>query len=242
MEQRTCRGLSANTLKLIAVAAMTLDHYAWAFVPTASLAGQLMHVAGRLTAPIMCFFVAEGYAHTRDVRRYALRLGVFALLSHLPYTFYSTGRLAFFYETGVIFTLFLGLAAILVADSALPRWAKALLLAAIFLASTVGDWSCYAVAWVLVFHLFRGDPRRRALGFCFVALVAAVTLAIDMGSGGIWWQGLCQFGTLLAYPLLTLYNGERGRLRLKWFFYIYYPVHLVLLALLRQYLWYGYLW
>ena len=68
------RGLSAHTLKIIAIIAMTIDHIAWAFVDACSAAGILMHLVGRLTAPIMCFFIAEGYAHTRNANRYALRL------------------------------------------------------------------------------------------------------------------------------------------------------------------------
>ncbi|MEA4912278.1 MAG: TraX family protein [Oscillospiraceae bacterium] len=235
-------GLTANALKLIAVAAMTLDHAAWAFVPTASLGGQLLHFIGRLTAPVMCFFVAEGYAHTRDVRRYALRLALFAALSHLPFTFFSTDGFSFISETGVVFTLLLGLLAILVWESSFSSAAKGVLITGIFVLSLAGDWSYFAVAWVLLFHIFRDDPRRRAIGFFTVALTASLSLALSAASRGVWWQGLFQFGVLAAYPLLRLYNGQRGRWNGRWFFYIYYPLHLVLLALLRRYLWYGYLW
>ena len=73
--------LNRNQLKYLVALAMLIDHAAWAFVPTASPAGQLMHLFGRLTGPTMAFFLAEGYLHTRDVKQYALRLGLFALLS-----------------------------------------------------------------------------------------------------------------------------------------------------------------
>lgn len=59
--QKRKPGITSDLLKLIAIIAMTVDHIAWAFVPFGSIAGQLMHVIGRLTAPIMCFMVAEGY-------------------------------------------------------------------------------------------------------------------------------------------------------------------------------------
>lgn len=127
--ERLCekRPLSANALKYIAVIAMVIDHIGWAWVPTASVLGQLMHLIGRFTAPIMCFFIAEGYYHTRDVNKYLTRLFVFALISHFPFAFAEgvqskpiwteNGSIHFNEElflssTGVIFTLFLGLMAL----------------------------------------------------------------------------------------------------------------------------------
>ena len=56
---------------------MLIDHIAWAFVPTASLLGQVMHVIGRLTGPTMAYMLAEGYHYTRNVKKYAMRLGIF---------------------------------------------------------------------------------------------------------------------------------------------------------------------
>lgn len=91
------RGLSANTLKYIAIAAMLIDHIAWCFVDTYSVLGQIMHVIGRLTAPIMCYFIAEGYYYTRNVKKYLLRLGLFALISWAPFTFMEFGTFPVYY-------------------------------------------------------------------------------------------------------------------------------------------------
>lgn len=76
-----CISLNRNQLKYIVIIAMLIDHIAWAFVPTASLLGQIMHFIGRLTAPTMAFFVAEGYHYTRNFKKYALRMAVFAAVS-----------------------------------------------------------------------------------------------------------------------------------------------------------------
>ena len=84
--------LNRNQLKYLVTLAMLIDHIAWAFVPTLSLPGQLMHFIGRLTGPTMAFFLAEGYIHTRDVKRYALRLLLFSLLSWPPFSFFETGH------------------------------------------------------------------------------------------------------------------------------------------------------
>ena len=75
------KGLNRNQLKYLAVVTMLADHVAWAFLPTWSVAGQLMHTVGRFTAPAMLFFLAEGYVHTGNLRRYASRMLLFALLS-----------------------------------------------------------------------------------------------------------------------------------------------------------------
>lgn len=80
-------GLSSDQLKLIAIAAMTLDHLTWTVFPGYSTEWFviLFHIIGRLTAPIMWFFIAEGYHYTHDVRRYAARLFLLAAVSHFAY-------------------------------------------------------------------------------------------------------------------------------------------------------------
>ena len=113
------KGLTSDILKLIAVIAMVIDHIAWAFIPFNSIAGQIMHVIGRLTAPIMCFMIAEGYYKTHNVKKYAQRLGIFALISHIPYTYFHTGKFEIISTTSVIFPLFMGLIALIVRDN--PR-------------------------------------------------------------------------------------------------------------------------
>lgn len=78
--------LNRNQLKYLVIAAMLIDHIAWAFVPTASLLGQVMHIIGRLTGPTMAYMLAEGYHYTRNVKKYAMRLGIFAVISWLPFS------------------------------------------------------------------------------------------------------------------------------------------------------------
>ena len=77
--------LNSNALKYIAIIAMLIDHIAWAFVPFSSALGQIMHLIGRFTAPIMCYFISEGYFHTKDVKKYIFRIGIFAIISQLPF-------------------------------------------------------------------------------------------------------------------------------------------------------------
>ena len=73
--------LNANTIKLIAILAMTVDHIAWLLFPgyPKEALPVVMHIIGRLTCPIMCFFIAEGYHYTKDVNKYTFRLFLFLI-------------------------------------------------------------------------------------------------------------------------------------------------------------------
>ena len=109
MEKR----LNSNHLKIIAIVAMTIDHIAdllYPFFPAEPLP-IAMHIIGRLTAPIMWFFIAEGYHYTRDVKKYLLRLGIFAIISHFAYCFafgldFVPFRSGVFNQTSVMYPLF----------------------------------------------------------------------------------------------------------------------------------------
>ena len=102
--------LNRNELKYLVIIAMLIDHIAWAFVPTASLLGQIMHIIGRLTGPTMAYMLADGYYYTRSVEKYACRLGIFALLSWIPFSYFELGYIGL--QFGVIYTLLLSLLAI----------------------------------------------------------------------------------------------------------------------------------
>ena len=114
------RGFSAQQLKIIAITAMTIDHLLWVIFPGYGKAWWLvaLHVIGRLTAPIMCFFISEGYHYTRNIKRYLLRLFVFAIAGHFAYNFafgipyipFSGGEVL--NQTSVMWALFLGAAAL----------------------------------------------------------------------------------------------------------------------------------
>ena len=228
-------GLTADSIKWIAIAAMLIDHIAWGFVPTGSAPGQIMHVVGRITAPTMCFFLAEGYAHTRSFRKYAARLGAFALISHVPFVLFETGDPLRLFPLNVIYTLFLSLLAIRAVDRIGNALLRAAAVAGLCVLSLPADWMFFDILFALAFWLYRGDFRRQARAFSLLAagMVLAGTLS-EVSSGGPVYGQLFQAGVLLCLPILSLYNGERGGGRhSKWAFYVFYPAHLLVLGLLR---------
>lgn len=235
--------LNRSQLKYIVIIAMLVDHIAWAFVPTGSPLGQIMHLIGRLTAPTMAFFIAEGYHYTRDFKKYALRLAIFALLSWVPFVFFETGKLPILFADGrihidlanqsVIYTLFLGLTAIRLWDAQKPpKWLKIAGIIGICVISVIGDWMFMAVLWCLFFHIYRDDPRKKWTAFCIIGAFSASVMFLATP----WYSQLFQLGVFLAPLLIGLgYNGEPGKKSgfNKWFFYIFYPAHMVIIGLIK---------
>ena len=235
--------LSANVLKIIAAAAMLIDHIAWCFADTYSVPGQIMHIIGRMTAPIMCYFIAEGFHYTKSRGKYLLRLGIFAVISWFPFIFmeYGTfpiyfvnGKIGVIYYQSVIFTLFLGLLSLVVIHSEkLNIPLKVIIMIVILPLSFLGDWFVFAVLWIIVFDMFRGNFLNQALGFTAVSILLMFYLWFVLSQPVT--ESLFQLGVLLSLIPLYFYNGERGRGGRfgKWFFYIFYPAHMLILGIIN---------
>ena len=231
------KGLTGNALKLIAIAAMTLDHVLWILYSGYRYMPWLLalHAIGRITAPIMWFFIAEGYTHTRNFKKYALRLLAFAFVSHFAYCFaFGISFLPFvksvFNQTSVIWSLFWGLITIRLYDSNRKEWQKLLLLIPILVISFPSDWSCIAVMAILYLWAKRASFVQRMIWMMVWSAVYALVYFFFIDKV----YGVLQLCTALSIPLLRLYNGQRGRWKgMKWLFYIYYPAHLALIGVLR---------
>lgn len=242
--------LNANQLKLIAIIAMTVDHVAWAMFdgyPTALLP-LVMHIIGRLTCPIMCYFIAEGYHYTRNINKYTLRLFIFALISHFAYIFASNdfvdfrSFIPFYYgsflnQTSVMWSLAWGLVMLRIADSKRIKLInKVLLVILICIITLPSDWSCIAALCIMAIGTNRGDFRKQMSWMIFyVALYSLVYFfAIDKV------YGVLQMGVVLSIPVIAMYNGSRGKNQkfnkfMKWFFYIFYPAHLFVIGLINYF-------
>lgn len=242
--------LNSNQLKLIAIIAMTVDHIAWAMFdgyPTALLP-LVMHIIGRLTCPIMCYFIAEGYHYTKNINKYTFRLFAFAFVSHFAYIFASNdfvdfkSFIPFYYgnflnQTSVMWSLAWGLVMLRIADSKrIKSIYKVLLVILICIITLPSDWSCIAALCIMAIGTNRGDFRKQMSWMIFyVALYSLVYFfAIDKA------YGILQMGVVLSIPVIAMYNGERGKNPkinkfMKWFFYIFYPLHLFVIGLINYF-------
>lgn len=241
--------LNSNALKFIAIFAMTLDHIAWAVFPgypTEALP-VILHIIGRITCPIMCFFIAEGFYYTKDIKKYTARLFVFAVISHFAYIFASNSFvdwksfIPFYYgeilnQTSVMWPLAWGLVMLRIEKSQKIKnvWLKMLLVLLICIVSFPSDWSCIASLCVLAIGSNRDNFKKQMIWMTgFVAIYSIVYLfSFDLV------YGVIQMGVVLSVPLLMMYNGERGKNPkvnkiMKWFFYVYYPLHLLIIGVIK---------
>lgn len=232
-------GLNRNALKLIAIAAMTIDHLTWILIPGYDLRWWVLalHALGRITAPIMWFFLSEGFHYTHDRKKYALRLLILAIISHFAYNFcFGIPFLPFangnpFDQTGVIWALFLGLCALWMFDAQpIPKWAQTVAFLGILVLAFPANWSCIAVMAVCVIHDNRGNFKKQMamMVLCVGWYAAVYCIFLNVP------YGLLQMAVVLSIPLLARYNGEKGKSKaVGRLFYWYYPAHLAILGVLR---------
>lgn len=231
------RGISGSTLKLIAIVSMFIDHvgavivermllqkYPFGLFPRSDFLTVLDNVLrsiGRIAFPIFCFLLVEGFLHTKNVAKYALRLFLFALISEIPFNLAITGKVFYKNYQNVYFTLLIGLLVMIlfrmIEEKVTFSIALRLLLyggalfAGIKLASfLMTDYDGFGVLCIMVLYIFRRNRTYQLLMGCFAFM----------------WE----VPAPLAFLPISWYSGNRG-LKMKYFFYAFYPLHLLVLYL-----------
>ncbi len=220
------RRLSGNHLKLLALISMTFDHVGL------ELLGNYLpfRVIGRLSFPIFAYMIAEGCRYTRSRKKYFLGIFLLGLLCQAAY-FFAEGSL---YQ-GILMTFSLSILLIYALQWAREKGGLALLAPAAGLLAA-------AVLCVIVPNLLPGTDFAVDYGFWGVLLPVLISLSdkdwgklaltalglvcVSLSMGGIQWF------SLFALIPLALYNGRRGKYRLKYLFYVYYPAHLAAIYLI----------
>lgn len=256
------KGLSSSTLKIIAIIAMLIDHIGAVLLTRIMMQRGLGEIAqmdietqfawlgangglyyftmlirltvGRIAFPIFCFLLTEGFTRTRDVRKYAIRLGLFALISEIPFDLATSGVILEFRHQNVFFTLFLGLLVMIgISKVEKQSWNKAVkvILSAVAIIAGMAvagmlrtDYDALGVLLIVALYVFRKKKSWQIVAGCVVLCIGTPLL---MGIGGLF----SEFLAVLAFIFIGLYNGERG-LKLKYVFYLFYPVHLLILQLI----------
>ena len=231
--------LNANHLKMIAIIAMTIDHIADLIYPGFPVNSVciFLHIIGRLTAPIMWFFICEGYYYTHNIKKYILRLFLFSVISHFAYCFafginiipFSSG---IFNQTSVMYPLFISVLVMWLQDTEfkINDFLKHIIIFILVWSAFPADFSCIAVLAIMGMYKNRGNLEKQMLSMMlWVTLYALISFFFVNKV-----YGILQLFVILIYPLLKQYSGERGNARWgKWLFYIYYPAHLVIIGILR---------
>ncbi len=220
-------GLTNNQLKLIAMLSMTVDHIGYILFPRI----MWFRIVGRLAFPIFAYMVAEGCNHTRNLRRYLGSMALIAAICQVV-AFLVVGSI----EQCILVTFTLAIGLIILAKNAKEKgnlFAWIYLMGGVVAAFAITEILPQVVSGFSVDYNFIGVilPLCVYLAKNKWTKLAVCTLCLCALPIGVWWG---QWFALLAIPLLALYNGQRGKWRMKWLFYFYYPAHLAALWLLAM--------
>lgn len=250
--------LSGAALKIIACVSMVIDHFAaivlWNYLRQSAAAGNqnpwledIYHVGraiGRIAFVLFAYLLAEGFLYTGSRKKFLLRLGAFALISEIPFDLAFSGTCFDWSSQNVFFTLFLGVLALCMwewADGCAGAFISAICrYGAVALCGLAAYWIksdyCYTgVFLIFIFYLMHDT------GLVCKALAASAVLLL-----GVWSANCLRYGEsfslkylfffslremygLAAFVPIALYDGTRGRQLPKWFWYGFYPAHILLL-------------
>lgn len=229
------RGLDGGALKGIAAALMLTDHVGAILLPEVLA----LRCVGRLAFPIFAFFIAEGYAHTRDFGRYFRRLAILAVVSEIPFNL-ENGAVFDPARQNVLWTFCLALLTLrgleaLGRERGFGRWAGCgLVLAAGFAAGELlrTDYGGWGVVTVALLQLCRDGKYAKLWLLLAMAAVnglgmGSLTMPVFSGEMPI------QIFAVAALPMIWLYNGQAGPKGLRRAFYVFYPAHLLVLEGIR---------
>lgn len=275
MIEKTNRGISGSTLKIIAIVTMFIDHvgativqgelfnltYDYATMNIIFNLGLIMRIIGRLAFPIFCFLLVEGFLHTKNIKKYALRLFIFAFISEIPFDFAFYKKFFAWQHQNVFFTLFIGLVVISGINIVLKRFAdkKPLCTLLAFVIAVAGmvlaeflkcDYAALGILVIVILYMFHSKKSTSALLVSIIFVAYCINPAIstykqlvayDIVNTNIYAFVFYMLSTItqafacLGFIPIHFYNGEKG-LSLKYFFYAFYPAHLLLLGIIVNYI------
>lgn len=232
---------SGTTLKLIAIITMLIDHFGAIIIQkqlglsmfqeqyeSMITIYYILRNIGRIAFPIFCFLIVEGFLHTRNVKKYAFRLFIFALISEIPFDLAFSGKVVFINYQNVFFTLLIGLITIWSLDyiiNIMKDNNRVLVILTILSISFIGmllayiiktDYSYIGVLLIIIFYTFRYNRKIQ----CVVGAISFL------------WEPT----SIVAFILMYLYNGQRGIKLNKYIFYAFYPIHLFILYIASMFI------
>lgn len=222
--------INGAQLKYIAFASMFIDHFNKAII-TPFLTGSgplnlitaIFDILGRIAFPIFCFFIVEGFFKTKSRRKYLRNLLIFAIISEIPYDMFQSAVFINTWSQNILWGLALGLFTIMIIDKLKERIKKRplwifVLIFIVALSSLISmlisaDYEYYAIIIIYIYYLFY-DKRLLASGLGYLVIIKEIY-------------------SILGFATVLLYNGEKGKQN-KIFNYLFYPVHLLVLGIIRM--------
>ena len=224
------KGLTNNALKIIAMLTMLIDHVGLILFPQTVI----FRIIGRISFPIFAFMIAEGCAHTRNRKKYLLQIAIVAIICQVVFTVFTKS-----YLQNILLTFSLAVITIFAIDYFIS---KKTVLSGLLMALTVlaVAFICYLLPEVIVFEDFAVDGTYLSVLLPILVYYAPkkwlklLATALILCLLPIKLEFPIQWYALLSLPLLALYNGSRGKLKIKYLFYLFYPLHLAVLYGLKM--------
>ena len=227
------RKLTSFDLKIIAILAMTINHIGFIFKDIYNpLWWQIMYLTiGKITFPIMAYLLNLGFQKTKSKTQYIIRLGIYALISIIPYH-YTIGintDATIYPLNNILFTLMIGLSLITIMDTLKPS--KMMQVLFLIIASSITFNSDWNIIGVLIIYFFYKDSKVESKTLIIIASTTSIInfiATLDITS-------FTYLGIILSIPILENTNDKRGYSNnvIKHGFYIYYPLHLSILFILH---------
>lgn len=237
LSESKLRVLNRDVIKYIAMLVMFLNHFSHIFLESGTLLKEICEDVGYFTAITMCYFLVEGYEYTRSKKKYAIRLLIFAIISQIPF------QLAFnFGMLNMLFTLFFCFLILVAMEKIQNKVLQTIVITLLVIVTGFCDWPFLAGIFTVLFANYKDSRNKTIISYvlAFVLFGAFNTLNYVYMPGFSTAEAILH-GTISAIPILVsgfvimyMYNGkraEKGRNFSKWFFYAFYPGHLLLLWL-----------
>ena len=245
--------LNRNALKTTALISMLLDHIGMiivypmyihaCMVDGVEMMGELvpdeakrlyiiytiLRIIGRLAFPIFAFMITEGFQHTHDLKKYILRLFLFAVISEIPYNLAAGRSFSYPYSQNVLWTFLVAVImmwavekyALKIENTAKRTAVSILIVIAAVLLTLLSDGGSSGMLLIASMYFFKDDKKKYWLG-CAASIIIMSIQFMDI-----------QIFALLALVLIEMYNGEKGK-GSKYLFYIFYPAHLLALTIISS--------
>ena len=221
--------MTSFILKIIGVITMLFDHVGDAIIGKFSFC----NLIGRIAFPIFAFQAVQGYIYTKDFKRHMLKLFIFACISQIPFMLFLSTFTEEILTLNIFFTLFLGLLALFVYDKCKN---KVLGFLFVILTSIIAyfihvDYGAFGILLMFCFYFFKdkkGSMAITTIVLCFLRFVPDI-----IASPVLWYIYIqCAIFTALSLIFILFYNKNEGP-KAKYFFYIFYPLHLLILYFLH---------
>ena len=225
-------------LKILAVIAMVIDHLTLTFLPSSSIVYLAGRLIGRIAMPIFAYKIACGFIYTKNLKRYAYKIFLMTLSAQIPFTLLNNSgdfikELLTHWNIGLTFLSALGVLYLLTSSNEGPSFSRYIMLFILFITASHSDYGIYGLAMVIFFYYFTIYKTSMLVSILSLGLLTICYYALSYPAFAGYMIKM-QLPALLAVPLIHYVPDSKVTLG-KYFFYIFYPLHMFIIALIQYF-------